>query len=123
MPKGGRKRTQAEYEKEIEDAIKRFRKYPDRLQYAGSSEEWQEFLQDIGVYPHTIAAGDDFWEQVRQGVEIDARMDFETTYTDYIPESDYIDYGISVEHYTTKTGKEVTRYRDINTGRFRKGIE
>ena len=65
MPKG-KKRTEAEYEKEIEEASKRMKKHHEFLASAQSSPEWQAFLEDIGIETYKA----DFWEDVRINVNI-----------------------------------------------------
>ena len=63
MPKG-RKRTQEEYDREIEEAAKRMQKRPEHLKAARNSKQWLDFLDNIGV---TVESGSkqDFWEKVR----------------------------------------------------------
>lgn len=115
MPKGGRKRTQEEYEKEIEDAIKRFRKYPERLRASLDSEDWEDFLVGIGIWDEALYAGADFWERVRQGVQREATA---RGYQPGFSEREIVEANVTAELYQTKSGKEVIRYRDNETGRF-----
>lgn len=108
MPKG-KKRTNEEYEKEIEEAAKRMKKYPEHLKAARYSSEWVEFLSNIGIGTTESKEGSDFWEKVRNKVNIH-------------------EHGLSVRrmaelnvepfHWTSKTGKPVNQYRDKETGRF-----
>ncbi len=65
MPKGNRKkRTQEEYEKEIDDAVKRMQKRPEHLKSAKNSKAWLEFLDGIGINVESDLK-QDFWEKVR----------------------------------------------------------
>ena len=70
MPKG--KRKTRDYDREIEEAAKRMHKYPEYLHAASDSEEWRNFLLDIGVNPEIVksSSGRDFWEKVRDKVTI-----------------------------------------------------
>ena len=70
MPKGGRKRTQAEYEKEIIEAAKRIQKYQEALKSARQSETWFDFLTDIGVNSDILESkqGKDFWNDVARNI-------------------------------------------------------
>ena len=70
MPHGHRTRSQADYEREIEDAAKRMKKYPEHLRSARTSSEWKDFLIDIGVKPEIVnsKSGSDFWKQVREKI-------------------------------------------------------
>lgn len=66
MPKG-RKRTQADYDKEIIDAARRMRKRPEHLRAARNNQSWFEFLEniDIGIdTPQRV----NFWREVRNEV-------------------------------------------------------
>lgn len=67
MPKG---KGQRDYEREIEEAAKRMRKYPEHLKSARHSSEWKQFLIDIGLEPKAVSSqsGSDFWEQVRNQI-------------------------------------------------------
>ena len=64
----GKKRTAEDYEREIEEAAKRMKKYPEHLRSARTSRVWNDFLIDIGVKPEIVKSksGSDFWEQVRE---------------------------------------------------------
>ena len=66
MPKG-RKRTQEEYEREIEEASKRIRKKKENIKTARTNATWQDYLIDVlGVSPKAVSNGKDFWESVRE---------------------------------------------------------
>lgn len=66
MPKGGRKRTQEDYEREIVEAAKRIRKHgKESLAAARDSGEWLDFLDSIGIATTQSSAGQDFWGKVR----------------------------------------------------------
>lgn len=135
MPKGGKKRTNAEYEKEIEDAVKRFRKYPERIRSAYDSEDWQEFLIDIGVNPESVSSGYDFWESVREKTVIEIDRDriktkglqdrVSTLIKEYETGKRYIETTIidnkAVSQYREVYAKH-TVYRDVKTGRFTKRL-
>lgn len=74
MPKG-RKRTQAEYEEEIEETAKRMRKnYPESLKHARDSESFREFLEGIGITTTETVSGSNFWDGVREKFPIVQRM-------------------------------------------------
>ena len=66
----GRKRTKAEYESEIEEAAKRMKKYPEHKKSAKNSQEWSDFLIDIGVNEKVVdsEAGSKFWNDVREEI-------------------------------------------------------
>ena len=70
MSKGHRNRSKDDYEREIEEAAKRMKKYPEHLRSARTSPEWKQFLLDIGIEPKIVSSdsGRDFWEQVRSRV-------------------------------------------------------
>lgn len=69
MPKGNRKRTEEEYEREIEEASKRIRKHRENITSARDSDTWIDFLTDtFGVSPQAVNNGQDFWESVRQDI-------------------------------------------------------
>jgi len=74
MPKG-RKRTEEEYEREIEEASKRIRKKKENIKTARTNATWQEYLTDVlGVSPKALDNGKDFWESVRERtLEFDTR--------------------------------------------------
>lgn len=65
MPKG-RKRTQADYDKEVLEAVKRMKKYPEHLRSARDNDTWIEFLNNHDVWTTDTKQGQDFWERVRQ---------------------------------------------------------
>ena len=69
MPKG-RKRTQEEYNQEIEEAARRMEKYPEHLKSARTSNTWNDFLINIGVNPKAVDSkpGDNFWNKVREEI-------------------------------------------------------
>lgn len=67
MPKG-RKRTQAEYEKEIEEAAERMKKKPEHLKSAKDNATWLEHLENIGVTTTGTKQGQSFWEKVRNKI-------------------------------------------------------
>ena len=71
MPKG-RKRTQKEYENEIEEAAKRMQKHPESLESARNSGAWLDFLDDIGIRTIVNRPGLDFWKQVRDKMPVKA---------------------------------------------------
>lgn len=65
----GRKRTQAEYEREIEEASKRIRKKRENIKSARDSDTFRDFLTNtFGVSPQALNNGADFWESVRENV-------------------------------------------------------
>ena len=104
MPKG-RKRTTEEYEREIEEAAKRMKKHPEFLRSARTSDEWQDFLQDIGVTTYKA----DFWESVRDKVYIK-----EVGFTQRRLDEERVSY----EQYVRSSGKTQTIFRSNETGRF-----
>lgn len=67
MPKG-KKRTAADYEREIEQAAKRMEKYPEYLEAADRSNAWKQFLLDNGLNPAAVSSDKPFWEDVREKV-------------------------------------------------------
>lgn len=71
MSKGSKR--QRNYDEEIEDAIKRFKKYSDSRTAAKHSDTWLDFLDDMGINPKAIDKGGEFWENVRQGVKPESR--------------------------------------------------
>ena len=69
MARGKGKR---DYEKEIEDAAKRMRKYPEHLKAARTNQTWIDFLIDVaGVDPNatTSAKAQNFWKEVQEKIE------------------------------------------------------
>lgn len=61
----GRKRTHADYEREIKEAAKRMKKWPEHKRSARDSDTWKEFLQSIGIT--NSDAG--FWQDVRREIK------------------------------------------------------
>ena len=55
------KRSKEDYEREIEEAAKRMKKYPEYLEATKDSEDWIDFLKSIGI----TTSGADFWQDVR----------------------------------------------------------
>lgn len=132
MPKGGKKRTNAEYEKEIADAVKRFKKYPERIKSANDSDDWIEFLKSVGIYENSIEAGSDFWERVREATLIDTqsiigghsrRSMISSLYKVAKNASVYIDTYESGSVYREVYSGYRAVHRDMKTGRFTKKPE
>lgn len=128
MPKGGRKRTKEEYDKEIEDAIKRFRKYPERLRASYDVDDWKDFLLDIGISPQAINAGyDSYWENIRKGIVTENKpimspKAIDMTFRELTKKGvRYIEVWKDREVYKEVYKSERIAYRDIKTGRFIKG--
>jgi len=106
-----RKRTQEEYEREIEEAAKRMKKRPEALGAARSSREWKDFLDDIGITNSNAP----FWGNVRdeigftpkrlaeQNIEIETSHLFRDTKGRFIK---------------TPMDKLIILYRHKETGRF-----
>lgn len=131
MPKGKRKRTQEEYDKEVLEAVKRMRKYPEHLRSARQSSTWFDFLGNIGVNPDTLESqsGQNFWGRVRG--EINSQEQAMRALRQRLAEADIrrlAERGISVEYgkvyrgasgrfTSTPTDKPVAIYRDVR-GRF-----
>ena len=66
------KRSPADYEREIEEAARRMKKYPEHLKAARNNKAWNNFLLDVvGVKPKIIDSnkGDKFWNDVRNKIE------------------------------------------------------
>lgn len=106
MPKG--KRTEKEYEEEIEKTAKRMAKKKEGLRSARDSEDWFDFLDNWGIDMSSDTRVD-FMEKVRDKIVTDYRP------KPVVPptaeeKSYYRSRGIEAE-----TGKV---YRDIKTGRF-----
>lgn len=126
----GRKRTQKEYEKEIEDAVKRFKKYPEYTrQVSNDVDSWKEFLDDIGIYPDSQHNGSDFFERIRQkdyteNHPITSRMATIDIISDVIKEWDkgirYIETTRKGTYYKEVYSGNRIVYRDISTGKFTK---
>ncbi len=116
MPKGKRKkRTEEEYEKEIEEATKRMQKYPEHLRSARDNEAWKEFLTNIGV----TTGKADFWQNVRDTIYIKE--------VGFTPAQLGVNIEIVTGVYRDKKGKftskadgnkPVVSLRDKTTGRF-----
>ena len=71
MPRGNRKRSQEDYEREIEEAAKRMKKYPEHLKTARDSSRWNDFLTNVvGVDSKIVdsRAGSKFWQDVREKI-------------------------------------------------------
>ena len=128
MPKG-KKRTSADYEREIEEAAKRIKKYPEHLRSARTSKLWNDFLIDIGVKPEIVKSesGSGFWDKVRQ--EVLPRESVR------LPERQIQEHGAEVltklyrdakgQFTKIATDREVYVYRSIETKRIvsRKSLE
>lgn len=118
MPKGRRKRTQEEYDKEVLEAVKRMRKYPEHIRSARQSETWFEFLGDIGVNPDILESqsGQNFWGRVRGQINAEEReMDISQQRIIEANIRALAERGISVEFGVGKYQRTI--YRDIR-GRF-----
>ncbi len=133
MARHKRTRTQQDYDREIEEAAKRMRKYPEHLKAAQDDETWIDFLDNIGVNARTTdsEAGQDYWKKVADKVTenelpisaegvggqrwlTEKRVKMQVLYRD------------SKGHFTkTVTEKQVISYRSLETGRFvsRKSLE
>ena len=122
MPRGRRSRTKEDYEREIEEAATRIKKYPEHLRSARTSSIWNDFLIDIGVKPEIVKSksGGDFWDKVRNRVE---EKELGITYRQAA------EHGADIETYerTSSKGKVFTQiaFRNMETGRFvsRKSLE
>ena len=59
-----------DYDKEVEDAVKRMAEHPEYLEASESNKAFLDFLDGIGVNPDTYAseAGKNFWGQVRDEI-------------------------------------------------------
>jgi len=130
MPKGGKKRTNAEYEREAEQAIKRFRKYPERLLAAQDEDSWSEFLRNIGIHEVNIENGSDYFEMIREKTlkSIDSAPDYRVSRLDRIESNRkvYIDYMKSTPEeqvYREVYSEKKIVYRNMKTGKFTKRIE
>jgi len=60
-----------DYEREVIEAAKRMKKYPEHLRSARDSDVWKDFLINIGVKEDIVdsSSGSDFWESVREKVD------------------------------------------------------
>lgn len=121
MPKG--KRRKRDYEREIEEAAKRMRKYPEYLEAAMYSEDWQDFLLNVvGINPDSMdsKAGKEFWENVRDKIP-----EYDVGYTTRYLEEQNVEVVTGVfrdEHgkFTSEvTEKPVYTFRDLESGQFR----
>lgn len=122
MPKGGRKRNDAEYAKELQDAINRINKKPEARKNAGNSEAWQEYLQDVlGMSLTDNAQG--FWENVRQGVAHEVTNEIATKHNAraYEYQTGHITYRsntngqfVSYQSLGLKTKAEIKREEYLN---------
>ncbi len=129
MPRGGR-RKKGTSEKEVEEAAERMRNYPEYLGAARDSDNWIEFLDEIGVYPESLQAGRDFWEEVRGNVieEITGFSPRKLAEANAEIVSGKLIYFDESGKFTTEEqeGQEpIISYRSKETGRFvsRKSIE
>lgn len=71
MPKGHRKRTQEDYEREIKEAAQRMRKHPEFLKSARNNQTWLDFLVNVvGVQPQATESdsAQKFWNDVREQI-------------------------------------------------------
>lgn len=121
MPKG--KRSKRDYEREIEEAANRMMKYPEYLEAAMFSQDWQDFLLNVvGVNPDAVLskAGKDFWASVR-----DKMPEKDTGYTTRYLEEQNVTivtgvYRDAKGRFTNKpTERPVYSYKDLETGQFR----
>lgn len=120
MPKGGR--GQRDYEKEVEDAIKRMRKYKEHLRSARDSDSWVNFLDKIGVNPLSFESekGSAFWEEVRSKIDLDYKADRLEKMRKFEEEMKEIRWLIAKQRVEARV--EVKVYRD-SAGRFTKVAE
>jgi hypothetical protein len=110
------------YEKEIEDAAKRIKTYPESLKAARDSDIWIEFLTDVvNVNPATVESdkAQNFWDDVRFKL-----MKTEISFTPRDLAEANVDlitgiYRDAKGRFTkTVTDKPVYSYRDMETSRF-----
>jgi hypothetical protein len=135
-----KKRSKAEYDREADDAVRRFKKYPEFFRNAYDVNDWQEFLMSIGI--HEPNAKSDFFETVREKTliqhdkelqrqrEIDLRM--RDRITEKYKGSGQTRTGRNAVYYEVRKQdtiiiKEVypkhTAYRNPVTGRFTKELK
>ena len=128
MPKG-KKSTAEEYERDIEEAANRMKKYPEHLRSARTSGIWKDFLLDIGVSEKIVKSksGSDFWDKVRNRVEME---ELGITYRQAAEHGADIETGIfrDAKGRFTKEAEgntPVISYRSMATGKFvsRKSLE
>ena len=122
MPKG-KKRSQADYEREAIKAVQRFkRKYGDTAIKASINDaRWIEFLKEIGV--QTVEAS--FWSDVQDRMKILAppqRPEEKATQRQTrrelsIPKGILDDYNADIARFNIYS-KPIIAYRDKATGRF-----
>lgn len=127
MPKG---KGQRDYDREIEEAIERMKKYKEHLASARTNDTWQEFLMNIGVNPDAVtsSAGSNFWDKVRTRINQEARVEkardsaLEREADELVRLIARRELELRVEVRVVK-GREVIQVRD-EKGRFtsRKGI-
>lgn len=67
MPKG-RKRTKADYEKEIVETASRMRKHPEYLRSARNNSAWTNFLENVLDIQITSDKRANFFEDVRKEI-------------------------------------------------------
>jgi len=70
MPKGSKTR---DYEREIEEASNRMRKYPEHLKSARRNDTWYEFLSNIEISQDILdsPSGQSFWDSVQNKILTD----------------------------------------------------
>lgn len=130
MPKGGKKRTNAEYEQEIEDSVKRFKKYPERKRASNSDSQWFNFLNHIGINTETNRQ-ETFWGRVRERVYSDTHpveqggVKYLPPVSELIHEYDnrtvYFETDVKGSYYKEiYFNRKGETYRGIKTGRFTK---
>lgn len=109
MPKGNRGKR--DYEREIEEAARRMRKYPEHLRAAIDSEEWRAFLMDIGIKPEILDfdRGRGFWDSVRDKVVEPFISGFTLR--------GLAEQGVIIAPIKYKSGEQV-RLREYGTGKF-----
>ena len=124
MPKG---KGQRDYEREIDEASKRMKKHPEYLRSARDSNEWVEFLSNIGIEPQIIESktGMDFWEKVRSKIS-ERELRFTVRELQERNVAPVVTYRSTKGKFTKViTDKPVVSYRNKETGRFvsRKSLE
>ena len=109
-------------EKEIAEAAERIRKKGrESLTAASDSEEWLEYLNEIGVRTTSTEAGEDFWEKVRKKIlpEPEPERIPERPRLKATPVTSYRDAKGRYSKQPTANQKIVVVYRDAR-GRFAK---
>lgn len=111
-----------DYEKEIEDAAERMKKYPEHLEHARENNIWIDFLTDnVGVNLSSVESdkGSAFWENVRSKI---LEKDTGFTARELIEANVELMTGIyrNAKGQFTKspTSKPVYSYRSLETGKF-----